>query len=60
MFHPTQKDWALAASWTSCADFVNEPCKIFKELYVTTNLGYDWKYLTNYIFDFDWGQSKHA
>ena len=31
MFHPTQKDWALAASWTSCADFVNEPCKIYKK-----------------------------
>lgn len=39
MFHPTQKDWALAASWTSCADFVNEPCKIYKKLFVTTNLG---------------------
>lgn len=60
MFHPTQASWALAASWTSCAEFANEPCKIYKELYVTTNLGQEWKYLTNYIFDFDWGQSKHA
>ena len=27
---------------------------------MTTDLGHTWKYLTNYIFDFEWGQSKHA
>ena len=24
MFHPTQRDWALAASWTSCAELSTE------------------------------------
>lgn len=34
--HPTQRNWALAAGWTSCADFDEyEDCKIVKELYLT-------------------------
>lgn len=24
------------------------------------NLGGEWKFLTNYVFDFEWGQSRHA
>lgn len=60
MFHPTQKSWALAGSWTNCAEFGDEPCKIYKELYVTKDLGQEWTYLTNYVFDFEWGQSKFA
>jgi hypothetical protein len=60
MFHPTQRTWALAASWTSCAEFQNEPCKIYKELFMTKNLGEEWNYMTNYVFDFEWGQSSHA
>jgi len=60
MFHPTQRSWALAASWTSCAEFIDEPCKIYKELFVTKNMGEEWNYLTNYVYDFEWGQSKHA
>jgi hypothetical protein len=59
-FHPTQKNWALAASWTICQDYKDENCKVFKELYFTMNLGGEWRYLTNYVFDFEWGQSKHA
>jgi photosystem II stability/assembly factor-like uncharacterized protein len=42
-FHPTQRSWALAAGWTSCADFSDdEPCEIYKELYVTKDLGASW------------------
>jgi len=58
MFHPTHRDWALAASWTSCEEFGDEPCRIFKELYWTKNLGLDMSYITNYVFDFEWGVSK--
>ena len=56
-FHPTQRDWALAASWTDCdPDNKDEDgCKLFKELYVTKNMGADWTFLTNYVFDFEWG-----
>lgn len=57
MFHPTQRTWALAASWTNCAEFQNEPCKIYKELFATKNLGGEWTYLTNYVYDFEWAQS---
>ena len=60
MFHPTQETWALAASWTNCAEFGDEPCKIYKELYITKDLGQEWSYLTNYVFDFEWGASKFA
>lgn len=45
MFHPIQRSWALAGSWTSCSEFQDEPCKIYKELYITKNLGEDWDYL---------------
>lgn len=57
MYHPTQRQWALAASWTNCEDFADEPCRIYKELYVTKNLGEEWTYLTNYVFDFEWAET---
>ena len=60
MFHPTQRSWALAASWTSCAEFVDEPCRIYKELYYTKDVGEEWNYITNYVFDFEWGASPIA
>ena len=60
MFHPTQRSWALAASWTSCAEFQEEPCRIYKELYYTKDSGEEWNYITNYVFDFEWGQTQLA
>jgi hypothetical protein len=60
LFHPTQRNWALAASWTTCAEFDDEPCRIYKELYYTKNSGVEWNYITNYVFDFEWGQSSAA
>ena len=59
-FHPLNREWALAASWTNCAEFGDEPCRIYKELYYTKNLGEEWNYMTNYVFDFEWGTSKLA
>jgi len=38
-FHPTMKYWALAATWTDCAEFGDDPCKIYKELYFTSDMG---------------------
>lgn len=60
LFHPTQRTWALAASWTTCAEFQDEPCRIYKELYYTKDVGENWTYITNYVFDFEWGQSNVA
>lgn len=60
MFHPTQRTWALAASWTTCAEFVDEPCRIYKELYYTQDVGEEWNYITNYVFDFEWGTTALA
>jgi hypothetical protein len=60
-FHPTQRQWALAAGWTSCADFQDsEPCEIYKELYVTKDIGNSWQYLKSYVFDFSWGTSTYS
>jgi len=51
----------LAAGWTSCADFEDdEPCEIYKELYLTKDLGNSWQYLKNYIFDFSWGTTQFS
>lgn len=60
MYHPSNRNWALAASWTTCAEFGDEPCRIYKELYYTHNLGEDWNFMTNYVFDFEWGPSNYA
>ena len=60
-YHPKQRSWALAAGWTSCADFADdEPCEIYKELYVTKDLGNSWQYLKSYVFDFAWGTTKYS
>lgn len=42
-FHPFQRNWATAAGWTSCAEFNDdEPCEIYKEIYLTKDLGASW------------------
>ena len=37
--HPTEKDWGLATAFTICDDFVSAPCKIYRKVYVTKDLG---------------------
>lgn len=60
-FHPTQRQWALAAGWTSCEEFNDdEPCVVYKELYVTKDLGASWQYLKSYVFDFAWGTTTYS
>jgi len=39
---------------------MDEPCRIFKELYYTKDVGETWDFVTNYVFDFEWGQSTQA
>ena len=51
----------MAAGWTSCKDFADdEPCEIYKELYITKDLGQSWQYLKSYVFDFAWGTTKYS
>ena len=58
-FHPSQRSWALAAGWTSCEDFDDgEPCEIYKELYMTKDLGNSWQFLKSHVFDFSWGSTE--
>lgn len=60
MYHPTEKQWALAATWTDCTEFKDDPCKIYKELYVTKDLGSTWQFLKEYVYDFAWGITPYA
>jgi hypothetical protein len=64
IFHPTDRTRALAASWTNCDKALDteggDKCRIYKELYYTDDLGTKWKYLTNFVFDFEWGVTKKA
>ena len=38
IFHPTERNWGLASAFTSCNDFVGEPCKIYQEVFYTKDL----------------------
>eukprot|EP01017_Pseudomicrothorax_dubius_P026780 TRINITY_DN3020_c0_g1_i4.p1 TRINITY_DN3020_c0_g1~~TRINITY_DN3020_c0_g1_i4.p1 ORF type:complete len:750 (-),score=167.04 TRINITY_DN3020_c0_g1_i4:24-2273(-) len=53
-FHPRVRGWALATSWSRCEDYVETPCVLTKELYVTKDLGYRWELVTDYIVQFAW------
>lgn len=58
-FHPTQRSWALASIFTSCDDFDaddDEPCKIYREVYYTTDLGEHWNFLKDYVIEFEWAK----
>lgn len=61
IFHPTERTWVLASAYTICDDFVDEPCKNFKELFVTRDLGNTWNLLLSYVVQFNWGvtSNKH-
>ena len=56
-FHPNERNWVLASAYTTCDDFADtdEPCKIYKELYVSKDLGSTWTFVANYILQFGWG-----
>jgi hypothetical protein len=58
LFHPTERNWALVASWTTCKEFGDEPCKIYKELYTTHDLGKSYILLQKYVYDFAWGYTN--
>ena len=51
----------MAAAWTDCSEFKDgEPCKIYKELYSTQDLGKSWVFLKEYVYDFAWGITAKA
>ena len=55
IFHPTERNWALASAYTICDDFINEPCKLYKEVFVTLDLGLSWKQIGKYVVQVNWG-----
>lgn len=54
VFHPTERAWGLASAFTLCDDFVDEPCKNYKELFLTKDLGETWELLASYVVQFSW------
>ncbi|MCQ2819130.1 MAG: hypothetical protein MJ252_17850, partial [archaeon] len=54
-FHPTERNWGLASAYSICEDFVGEPCRIFKEVYYTLDMGNNWKQIGSYVVQFGWG-----
>lgn len=59
-FHPTQRNWAMASIFTSCDDFDedDEPCKIYREIYYTKDLGEKWSFLKDYVIEFEWAKMQ--
>lgn len=54
-FHPNQAKWVLASGYTTCDDFDDgEPCKIYKELYLSKDLGETWVFVADYVIQFAW------
>jgi hypothetical protein len=54
MFHPTEKNWGLASAFTICDDFADEPCRYYKELFLTKDMGESWDILASYVVQFSW------
>ena len=59
-FHPTQRNWAMAAIFTSWDDFDTdeEPWKIYREVYYTTDLGEHWNFMKDYVIEFEWAKMR--
>lgn len=57
-FHPTERNWAMASIFTTCDDFEDddEPCKIYREVYYTKDLGEKWTFLKDYVIEFEWAK----
>ena len=53
-FHPSVREWGLASSWTKCSDFNQAPCKKYKGVFLTQDLGKSWKLLSDYVVQYSW------
>lgn len=60
IFHPTERNWVLASAYTLCDDFPGEPCKKYKEIFVTKDMGETWDLLMPYVVQFNWGLTSEA
>ena len=55
MFHPFERNWLLASSWTECSkDYNDGNCELKNQLFYSQNLGENWKFLANYVVQFSW------
>ena len=52
--HPTEKNWGLATAFTISEDFIVEPTKIYKEVFVTKDLGVNWELIGKYVTQVGW------
>lgn len=57
VFHPIERNTAMASIYTTCEDFDDgDDCEIYKEVYYSQDLGTHWNFLTDHILQFDWGK----
>ena len=54
LFHPSEREWLMAAAWSICEDYTDVPCKIVKELFVTQDLGENWEQIGEYVVQYQW------
>lgn len=54
MFHPVQRDWMLATSWSECGKEKDPDCVVTKDLLFSENKGRSWKVLSKYVIQFAW------
>lgn len=59
-FHPSERKWLLAAAWTLCDDFDSNPCKIYKEVFVSTDLAVNWDLMEDYVVQFAWASTEKS
>jgi len=57
--HPTERAWGLAATWRDCNSEEGLDCDIYKEVYLTKDLGQSWSFIEDYVYDFEWAYSKY-
>eukprot|EP01017_Pseudomicrothorax_dubius_P047392 TRINITY_DN8513_c0_g1_i1.p1 TRINITY_DN8513_c0_g1~~TRINITY_DN8513_c0_g1_i1.p1 ORF type:complete len:788 (-),score=111.71 TRINITY_DN8513_c0_g1_i1:1083-3446(-) len=53
-FHPTEEKWIIASSWTKCEDFIETSCEIYKELFVSRDMGEHWNLIASGVIQFSW------
>ena len=48
-FHPSNKDWILASSWSKCPPKSDKECFVAKDLMFSDDMGVTWTTIATYI-----------
>lgn len=53
-FHPINKEWILASSWSKCKMKENN-CYVTKDLMLSQDMGMNWEIIAKYVNQYSWG-----